>query len=77
LTELLNIVHSPYVNMTSETSREGATIEVKEKERVKEVEECELIDTRRGQEEEPLIVLDPVGSGIDSGVIPPFEKYYV
>jgi hypothetical protein len=77
LTELLDIVTSPSVNTTSETSRKGETVEAKEKERVEEVEECELIDTRGGQQEEPLVVLDPVGSGTDSSLIPPFERHYV
>jgi hypothetical protein len=74
LTDFLDIVSSPCVNMTSETSREGETIETKGKDRVKE---CELVDLRGEQEEAPLVVLDPVDSGTDSGIIPPFEKHYV
>jgi hypothetical protein len=60
--------------MTSETSREGEIVETKGKDRV---EECELVDLRGEQEEAPLVVLDPVDSGTDSGIIPPFEKHYV
>jgi hypothetical protein len=40
------------------------------------VEECELIDTR-GEQKEPLVMIDLVYSGTDSGIIPPFEKHYV
>jgi hypothetical protein len=64
LNDLLDIVPIPYVNTTSETSREGKTDEGKEREGI---EECELIDTRR--EQKPLVVEDPV----DSGTIPPCE----
>jgi hypothetical protein len=77
LTDFLDIVPSPYVNTTDETSREGETVQAKEKERVQEVEEGELVDTRGGQEEEPLVMLDLIDSGTDSGIIPPFEKHYV
>jgi hypothetical protein len=77
LTDLLDIVPSPYVNTTDETSQEGETVQAKEKERVEEVEEGELVDTRGGQEEEPLVMLDPIDSGTDSGIIPPFEKHYI
>jgi hypothetical protein len=69
LNDLLDIVPIYYVNVASETSREGETDEAKEREGV---EECELIDTR-GEQKEPLVVIDPV----DSDIIPPFEKHYV
>jgi Reverse transcriptase (RNA-dependent DNA polymerase) len=49
----------------------------KEKDRVEECElECELVDPR-GEQEAPLVVLNPVDSGTDSDIIPPFEKHYV
>jgi hypothetical protein len=68
LTDFFDIIPSSCANMTSETSR-GEIVEAKGKDRV---EECELVDPR-GEQEAPLIVLDPV----DSGIIPLFEKYYV
>jgi len=73
LIDFLDIVPSSRVNMTSETSREGETVEAKGKDRV---EECELVDPR-GEQEAPLFVLDLVDLGTDSGIILPFEKHYV
>jgi hypothetical protein len=73
LNDLLDIVPIAYVNATSETSREGGTDEAKEREGV---EECELIDTK-GEQKEPLVVIDPVDSSTDSGIIPLFAKHYV
>jgi hypothetical protein len=74
LTDFLDIVPSPCVNTTSETSREGETVETKGKDRV---EECELVDPRGEQEEAPLVMLDSVDSGTDSSIILPFKKHYV
>jgi hypothetical protein len=47
LTDFLDIVPSPCVNTTSETSREGETVEAKEKDQVEKCElEYELVDPR-------------------------------
>jgi hypothetical protein len=73
LTDFHDIIPSPCVNTTSEISREGETVETKGKD---QVEECELVDPR-GEQEAQLVVLNPVDSGTNSGIISPFEKHYV
>jgi hypothetical protein len=63
LNDLLDIVSSPCVNTTSETSREGETVQAKGR---KMVEECELVEGYElvdPREEPPLAMPDPLDSG--------------